>query len=64
MLVNIHGSACSHDLDAKYLWSSLKVRLNVKLRVTGDNFVLFDALCPSQQFFSYVGMSLPGLNQY
>ena len=52
------------DLDAKYLWSSLKVWLNVKLRVLGDNFVLFDALRPSQQFFSYVGMGLPGLNQY
>ena len=23
-------------------------------------FVLFDSLCPSQQFFSYVGMGLPG----
>ena len=27
-------------------------------------FVLFDSLRPSQQFFSYVGMDLPGLNQY
>ena len=27
-------------------------------------FVLFDSLCPSQQFFSYVGMGLPGLKQY
>ena len=26
--------------------------------------VLFDSLWPSQQFFSYVGMGLPGLNQY
>ena len=25
---------------------------------------LFDSLRPSQQFFSYVGMGLPGLNQY
>ena len=25
---------------------------------------LFDSLCPSQQFFSYVGTGLPGLNQY
>ena len=24
----------------------------------------FDSLCPSQQFFSYVGTGLPGLNQY
>ena len=28
------------------------------------NFVSFDSLCSSQQFFSYVGMGLPGLNQY
>ena len=27
-------------------------------------FVWFDSLHPSQQFFSYVGMGLPGLNQY
>ena len=27
-------------------------------------FVSFDSLQPSQQFFSYVGMGLPGLNQY
>ena len=27
-------------------------------------FVWLDSLCPSQQFFSYVGMGLPGLNQY
>ena len=27
-------------------------------------FVLFDSLCPSKQFFSYVGMGLPGLNLY
>ena len=26
--------------------------------------VWFDSLRPSQQFFSYVGMGLPGLNQY
>ena len=26
-------------------------------------FVSFDSLRPSQQFFSYVGMGLPGLNQ-
>ena len=28
------------------------------------NFALFDSLRPSQQFFSHVGMGLPGLNQY
>ena len=27
-------------------------------------FAGFDSLRPSQQFFSYVGMGLPGLNQY
>ena len=27
-------------------------------------FVCFDSLCPSQEFFSYVGTGLPGLNQY
>ena len=27
-------------------------------------FVCFDSLRPSQQFFSHVSMSLPGLNQY
>ena len=27
-------------------------------------FVWFDSLRPSQQFFSYAGMGLPGLNQY
>ena len=27
-------------------------------------FVCFDSLLPSQQFFSYVGTGLPGLNQY
>ena len=27
-------------------------------------FFLFDSLRPSQQFFSYVGTGLPGLNQY
>ena len=27
-------------------------------------FVGFDSLCPSQQSFSYVGMGLPGFNQY
>ena len=27
-------------------------------------FVLLDSLRPSQQFFSYVGTGLPGLNQY
>ena len=27
-------------------------------------FACFDSLSPSQQFFSYVGMGLPGLNQY
>ena len=26
-------------------------------------FVYFDYLHPSQQFFSYIGMGLPGLNQ-
>ena len=26
-------------------------------------FVWFDSLCPSQQFFSHVGMGLPVLNQ-
>ena len=26
-------------------------------------FFLFDSLHPSQQFFNYVGMGLPGLNQ-
>ena len=26
--------------------------------------VLFDSLHPSQQFFSYNGTGLPGLNQY
>ena len=30
----------------------------------GNVFVWFYSLCPSQQFFSYVGMGLPGLNQY
>ena len=29
-----------------------------------DLFVWFDSLCPSLQFFSHVGMGLPGLNQY
>ena len=29
-----------------------------------NSFVWFDSLCPSQQPFSYVGMGLPGLNQY
>ena len=29
-----------------------------------DGFVWFDSLRPSQQFFSYVRMGLPGLNQY
>ena len=27
-------------------------------------FVCLDSLHPSQQFFSYLGTSLPGLNQY
>ena len=27
-------------------------------------FICFDSLHPSQQFFSHVGTSLPGLNQY
>ena len=27
-------------------------------------FVWFDSLRPSQQFFSYVGTGLPGMNQY
>ena len=27
-------------------------------------FCLFDFLRPSQQSFSYVGMGIPGLNQY
>ena len=27
-------------------------------------FVCFDSLHPSKQFFSHVGMGLPGLNQY
>ena len=27
-------------------------------------FVCFDSLCPSQQFFSQVGMGLPRMNQY
>ena len=27
-------------------------------------FVCFDSLHPSQQFLSYVGTGLPGLNQY
>ena len=35
-----------------------------KIKGNWRQFLLFDALCPSQQFFSYVGMSLPGLNQY
>ena len=29
-----------------------------------DTFFLFDSLRPGQQFFSYVGTGLPGLNQY
>ena len=29
-----------------------------------DLFVWIDYLPPSQQFFSYFGMGLPGLNQY
>ena len=28
------------------------------------DFFVFDSLCHGQQFFSYVGMGLPGLNQY
>ena len=28
------------------------------------SFVWFDSLRPNQQFFSYVGIGLPGLNQY
>ena len=27
-------------------------------------FFKFNSLCPSQQFFSYLGTGLPGLNQY
>ena len=29
-----------------------------------SGFVCFDSLPPSQQFLSYFGTSLPGLNQY
>ena len=29
-----------------------------------SEFVLFDSLGPSQQFFSYIVTGLPGLNQY
>ena len=33
------------------------------IRQHGYFFYLFCFLCPSQQFFSYVGTDLPGLNQ-
>ena len=45
------------------IWS----KFHVVLRHANLNyiiFVCFESLRPSQQFFSYVGMSLPGLNQY
>ena len=42
---------------ASYIFSTKKS--------TADLFVcLFDSLPPSKQSFSYVGMGLPGLNQY
>ena len=35
-----------------------------RIKLFGVIFVCVDSLCPSQQFFSHVGMGLPGLNQY
>ena len=37
---------------------------NVHANPTPAAFVCFDSLCPSQQFFNYVEMGLPGLNQF
>ena len=38
--------------------------LNLAIFVNFFCFCLFDSLCPSQQFFSYVWMGLPRLNQF
>ena len=50
-----------HSLAGK----EFKLELHIKATLCYDAlFVGFDSLHPSQQFFSYVRMSLPGLNQY
>ena len=46
-----------------------QVKKCIKILIWGGScfllfFFLFESLHPSQQFFSYVGMGLPGLNQY
>ena len=44
---------------------TVKYPMKNKISVIWDLFIyLFDSLRPSQQFFSYVGTDLPGLNQY
>ena len=40
------------------------MRYNQDAQRSEGIFFLFDSLHPSQQFFSYAGMGLPGLNQY
>ena len=47
---------------ANFLLLNQSNHLKHKLRIC--LFVWFDSLLPSQQFFSYVGTGLPGLNQY
>ena len=42
----------------------LTVHMLVMVMLDFLYFYFFDSLCPSQQFFSYVGRGLPGLNQY
>ena len=56
-------------LQVQYRTVSFKLRSESK-KITGVEglkskvFFLFDSLHPSQQFFSYVAMGLPGLDQY
>ena len=51
-------------LPAIHRFNSLDLTIIIKLVLRNMLFCLYDFLCPNQQFFSYVGTGLPGLNQY
>ena len=60
------------QLESSYMYIIIIINEKNKLQHTkialrdydSHNLCLFDSLCPSQQFFSYVGTGLPGLNQF
>ena len=52
-------SFCTTEMTVNQKLSTTEMTVNQKLI-----FCLFDLIMSSQQFFSYFGTGLPGLNQY